>query len=55
MPIEKTHATVLFADRQSAETALMQLRDSGFDMSKVSAVNKNTDMDNVVSANTDSD
>ncbi len=49
MPIEKTRAVGLFSDRQSAETALTQLKDSGFDMNKVSVVNKNTDMDNMAS------
>lgn len=55
MPIEKTRAIGLFPDRQSAETAMMQLRDSGFDMNKVSVVNKNTDTDNMTSASGNTD
>ncbi len=43
MPIEVTRAVGLFADRRSAETALVKLRDSGFDMNKISVVNKNTE------------
>ena len=43
MPIETTRAIGLFSDRQSAQTAMMQLRDSGFDMNRVSVVNKNAE------------
>jgi hypothetical protein len=50
MPIEKTRAIGLFSDHQSAEIALTQLRDSGFDMNRVSVVNKNTDTDNMAGA-----
>ncbi len=43
MPIEMQRAVGLFPDRQSAEAALTQLRDSGFDMDKVSVVNKESE------------
>lgn len=52
MSIERTRAIGLFSDRQSAEAALTQLRDSGFDMNKISVVNKNTDTDNLQGTST---
>ncbi|KPQ36431.1 MAG: hypothetical protein HLUCCA11_06100 [Phormidesmis priestleyi Ana] len=42
MPTEMQRAVGLFRNRQSAETALAQLRDSSFDMNKVSIVNKDS-------------
>ena len=40
----------LFHNRQDAESALMKLRDSGFDMDKVSVVNKNEETGNMQGA-----
>lgn len=40
MPIEMQRAVGLFPDRSTAEAALVQLRDSGFDMDRVSIVSK---------------
>ncbi len=47
MPTELHRAVGLFSSRSDAETALMQLRDSGFNMDKVSVVNKNAEADNM--------
>lgn len=55
MPVETTRAVGLFSDRQSAQTALTKLRDSGFDMNKISVVNKDTDTDNMQSAKANAD
>lgn len=40
MPIQTERAIGLFSSRSQAETAMTKLRDSGFDMDKVSVVNK---------------
>lgn len=55
MPIETTRAVGLFSDRQSAQTALTQLRDSGFDMNKISVVNKDTNTENLQSTGVNAD
>ena len=54
MPIQTTRAIGLFPDRQSAQTAMLQLRDSGFDMNKVSVVNKNTETGDMQGASVNS-
>ncbi|CAN5800621.1 CsbD family protein [soil metagenome] len=47
MPPELHRAVGLFSSRRDAEAALMQLRDSGFNMDKVSVVNKNAEADSM--------
>ena len=54
MPIETTRAAGLFSDRQSAQTALTKLHDSGFDMNKVSVVNKNSETGDISGASLNS-
>ena len=45
----------LFHDRRDAESALMKLRDSGFDMDRVSVVNKNADTGDMQGATVSND
>ena len=42
-----SRAVGLFSTRAEAEQAMYQLRDSGFDMDKISVINRNIDIDNV--------
>lgn len=51
MPTEMKRAVGLFQDRRSAETAMKQLKDSGFDMNKVSIVHKGEETGNIHGAN----
>jgi len=48
-------AVGLFANRQDAETALSRLRDSGFNMDKVSVVARNSDTQDVAGKRVDQD
>ena len=50
MPIEMQRAIGLFPDHPTAEAALVQLRDSGFDMDKVSIVSKKAETDEMQGA-----
>lgn len=43
MAMQTERAIGLFSSRNEAEAAMLKLRDSGFDMNKVSVVNKNAD------------
>ena len=45
----------LFHDRRDAESALMKLRDSGFDMDRVSVVNKDADTGDMQGATVSND
>ncbi|MGC1306234.1 MAG: signal transduction histidine kinase (STHK), LytS [Phormidesmis sp.] len=55
MPVETKRAVGLFHSRQDAENALMKLRDSGFDMNRISVVNKDTDTSNMQGASVNAD
>lgn len=55
MAIEMQRAAGLFNNRTQAETALMKLRDSGFDMNKVSVVNKGDETGNMQGATVNAD
>lgn len=43
MPMQTERAIGLFSSRREAEQAMMKLRDSGFDMDKISVVNKGSE------------
>lgn len=50
MSTELKRAVGLFSDRQDAEAALVQLKDSGFDMDKVSVITKKPQTDEMQGA-----
>lgn len=50
MPTEMQRAVGLFSNRQDAEAAMAKLRDSGFNMDKVSVVNKGSETGNMQGA-----
>ncbi len=50
MPMQTERAIGLFSSRREAEQAMMKLRDSGFDMNKISVVNKGGESGNMQGA-----
>jgi hypothetical protein len=55
MPASLQRAVGLFETRRDAEAALAHLRDSGFDMNKVSVITKNPDTHNIQGAHVQSE